>query len=280
MSGISLSDDAFEAILGLAANAPCVPATREGPRRSPPLPVHEMRVAIWDERRGIKLTGKNAPTARQLPTFLAAHPHCSVYAGQDITSRSSPSASSPSSSKQSLLPPPKLVTGACSFSLCSKRARSNGEQDENEVEPPAQRTKKPSGKNAATTPAQPSGFIRQTEQAQHAAWANGGPVNVLLAMEAHPADPQLQADGCQALTFLASHTAEYKRRVCAAGGAIAIVRALETHGVVPMQTSNGPVIAWLNRETQARVEAAPKGAGTGTGAGTGVVHFFHSGKCP
>ena len=116
----------------------------------------------------------------------------------------------------------------------------------------------------SSPPTLPTGFIRQTEAAQKTAWDNGGATNVLLAMEAHPADAQLQADACQALTFLASHTPEYKQRVCEAGGALAIVRALEAHGAVASVAMQGcGALAVLTMETTAR--AAVREAG-GAGA--------------
>ena len=79
-------------------------------------------------------------------------------------------------------------------------------------------------------------------------------------MEAHPADAQLQADACQALTFPASHSPEYKQRVCEAGGALAIVRALEAHGSVAAVALQGcGALAVLTMETTAR--AAVREAG-------------------
>lgn len=250
MSGISLSDDAFEAILDLAASAP----SSSGVAGRPSLPAGtEVRVAIWDETRGIKLSGEAAPTAEQLPSFLAAHPHCHVYVGEPSAFSPNPSVSYRSGSKETILSR-KRPMNALPPSLGTKRARSGAENVGMEP-PPAQRAKR-----IGTPPPLPTGFIRQTEAAQHAAWSAGGPINVLLAMEAHPADPQLQADGCQALTFLASHTPDYKRRVCAAGGAIAIVRALETHGAVPAVALQGcGALAVLTMEEQARASVREAG---------------------
>ncbi len=246
MSGISLSDDAFEAILDLAASAP----SSSGVAGRPSLPAGtEVRVAIWDETRGIKLSGEAAPTAEQLPSFLAAHPHCHVYVGEPSAFSPNPSVSYRSGSKETILSR-KRPMNALPPSLGTKRARSGAENVGMEP-PPAQRAKR-----IGTPPPLPTGFIRQTEAAQHAAWSAGGPINVLLAMEAHPADPQLQADGCQALTFLASHTPDYKRRVCAAGGAIAIVRALETHGAVPKHSPRSPA-ALLDSELARAYTRAP-----------------------
>jgi len=250
----AVSDDAFEAILGLAASAPS--SSHAGP---PPPRGSEERVAIWDEQRGIKIEGAEAPTAGELLPFLAAHRHCRVWRGEvgrgEASSSSSASANLlsvayPSGSK------PTRVASYCGAPSSSptKRARRSAEEGAE-----AKRTRA-----VSSPPTLPTGFIRQTEAAQKTAWDNGGATNVLLAMEAHPADAQLQADACQALTFLASHSPEYKQRVCEAGGALAIVRALEAHGSVAVVAMQGcGALAVLTMETTAR--AAVREAG-GAGA--------------
>ena len=257
-----VSDDAFEAILGLAASAPSSPQPHDG--SSPPRG-SEVRVAIWDEQRNVKISGEEAPTAGELLTFLAAHRHCRVWRGEarrgEASSSSSPSSSAaplPSVAYPSGSKPTRVASYCVGSSSPAKRARRSAEEGAEAKRPASQRIR------LSSPPTLPTGFIRQTEAAQKTAWDNGGAINVLLAMEAHPADAQLQADACQALTFLASHTPEYKQRVCKAGGALAIVRALETHGAVAAVAMQGcGALAVLTMETTAR--AAVREAG-GAGA--------------
>ena len=249
----AVSDDAFEAILGLAASAPS--SSRAGP---PPPRGSEERVAIWDEQRGIKIEGEEAPTAGELLTFLAAHRQCRVWRGEagrgKASSSSSASANLPTVAYPSGSKPTRVASYCGDPSSNAKRARRSAEEGAE-----AKRTRA-----VSSPPTLPTGFIRQTEAAQKTAWDNGGATNVLLAMEAHPADAQLQADACQALTFLASHSPEYKQRVCEAGGALAIVRALEAHGSVAAVALQGcGALAVLTMETTAR--AAVREAG-GAGA--------------
>ena len=221
---------------------------------SPASPRVSVRVAIWDERRHIKISGEDAPRAGELLTFLAAHHHCRVWRGETrrggaSSSTSLPSVAYPSGSKPALAP-------CC---LAGKRARCSTDERLESDQPALRRTR-----CTVASPTLPEGFIRQTELAQKSAWENGGATNVLLAMKTHPADAQLQADACQALTFLASHTPEYKRRVCAAGGAVAIVRALETHGTEATVALQGcGALAVLTMDARAR--AAVREAG-GAGA--------------
>ena len=258
----AVSDDAFEAILGLAASAPSSPQPHDG--SSPPRG-SEVRVAIWDEQRNVKISGEEAPTAGELLTFLAAHRHCRVWRGEarrgEASSSSSPSSSAaplPSVAYPSGSKPTRVASYCVGSSSPAKRARRSAEEGAEAKRPASQRIR------LSSPPTLPTGFIRQTEAAQKTAWDNGGAINVLLAMEAHPADAQLQADACQALTFLASHTPEYKQRVCKAGGALAIVRALETHGAVAAVAMQGcGALAVLTMETTAR--AAVREAG-GAGA--------------
>jgi len=257
----AVSDDAFEAILGLAASAPSSPQPHDG--SSPPRG-SEVRVAIWDEQRSIKISGEEAPTAGELLAFLAAHRHCRVWRGEARRGEASSSSSSSSAPLPSVAYPsgskPTRVASYCvASSSPAKRARRSAEEGAGAKRPASQRTRA-----LSSPPTLPTGFIRQTEAAQKTAWDNGGATNVLLAMEAHPADAQLQADACQALTFLASHTPEYKQRVCEAGGALAIVRALEAHGAVAAVAMQGcGALAVLTMETTAR--AAVREAG-GAGA--------------
>ena len=256
----AVSDDAFEAILGLAASAPSGPQPHEGP---PPPGGSEVRVAIWDEQRSIKISGEEAPTAGELLAFLAAHRHCRVWRGEarrgEASSSSSSSAPLPSVAYPSGSKPIRVASYCVASSSPAKRARRSAEEGAGAKRPASQRTRA-----LSSPPTLPTGFIRQTEAAQKTAWDNGGATNVLLAMEAHPADAQLQADACQALTFLASHTPEYKQRVCEAGGALAIVRALEAHGAVAAVAMQGcGALAVLTMETTAR--AAVREAG-GAGA--------------
>ena len=78
-----LSDDTLSAILNLAAAgpppvAPAAPSMANvGARIKSVVPTPstrapgEVRIAMWDEARGIKLTGADAPTVDELPAFLA-----------------------------------------------------------------------------------------------------------------------------------------------------------------------------------------------------------------
>ena len=41
-----------------------------------------MRIPVWDNRRRVKLSGRDAPTEAELTGFLDANPHCELYCGQ------------------------------------------------------------------------------------------------------------------------------------------------------------------------------------------------------
>ena len=67
----------------------------------------------------------------------------------------------------------------------------------------------------------PPAYLPVNAAARQLAWQNGGAARVIEAMEVTPGCAKMQADGCAALAFLATGEGDYKRRVCAAGGALA-----------------------------------------------------------
>ena len=244
-----LTSSAFDAILGLAASHGPAPPFKP-PRHDPAPQAGAIRVAIWDERRGIKLSGKQAPTADELPTFLAANPRCTVHAGQTTP---------PSNAALDRLP----AAPENNESFKASAAPSPGSP------PPAKRSATdeaspsstpPSAKRTCRTPTTPPAYVPATQAAQRAAWQNGGAVKVVVAMRAQPACAQTQADGCGALAFLAAGAAQHKRRVCAAGGAAATTRAMEMHGAgclgVALQGCGALAVLVLDEESRVAVREA------------------------
>ena len=248
-----LTSSAFDAILGLAASSHGPAPPSKPPCRDAPLP-GAVRVAIWDERRGVKLSGKQAPTADELPAFLAANPRCSVYAGQTTPPSNAALDRLPvapengESFKPSTPPTPSSPV---------KRPATDEASSSRPSSPPAKRACRTASTAASSTP---PAYVPATQAAQRAAWQNGGAVKVVEAMRAQPSCAQTQADGCGALAFLAAGAADHKRRVCAAGGAVATTRAMETHGAcclgVALQGCGALAVLVLDEESRVAVREA------------------------
>ena len=153
-----LTSSAFDAILGLAASHGPAPPSKP-PRRDPAPQAGDVRVAIWDERRGIKLSGKQAPTADELPAFLAANPRCSVYAGQTTP---------PSNAALDRLPavPENLkevsTTATPTPSSPTKRPATDEASSSTPSSPPAKRVCRAIAASSTTPPA----YVPATQAAQ------------------------------------------------------------------------------------------------------------------
>ena len=88
----------LDAILNLAAAGPPTKPAPQPPLAAPKTPTAkkcagpgEIRVTIWDEARGVKITGADAPTEDRLAAYLAAHPRCAVWSGQVAAPKPLPS---------------------------------------------------------------------------------------------------------------------------------------------------------------------------------------------
>ena len=84
LSPSGLSTSQLDGILSLAAAgaSPVQQAPAPPPRGKPPSGPGPVRIAIWDETRGIKISGADAPSEGELAAYLLAHPKHVVYAGQ------------------------------------------------------------------------------------------------------------------------------------------------------------------------------------------------------
>lgn len=247
-----LSDAEFDAILGLAARAPPKPPRNDAPCHAPPSSLGQVRITIWDERRGVRISGKEAPTADELPDFLAANPRCSVYAGQ--TPADPPSAPS---TALSLASSPALIKPCAPKAAAPKRRSEDQSATSEDITTVKRQRRDPPRWNAT------AGYVPASEETRDAAWQSGGAAKVVEAMRTQPADPIVQADGCGALAWLASGTNDHKRRVCAAGGGAAVVHAMQRHLsslAVAVQGCGAIAVLALDqsgRETAREVGGAP-----------------------
>lgn len=78
----ALSQAQLDAILSLAAAGGPSSSQPPTPSESKLPPPRAVRIAVWDEKRGVKFSGTDAPTEDSLAAYLATHPRCHVFSGQ------------------------------------------------------------------------------------------------------------------------------------------------------------------------------------------------------
>ena len=94
---MTLDDETYADVLHLATKG-------ENPRHQAP------RAVIWDAKAGAKLPTADSPPLNQLQNFLAAHPHCEVFNGQQPPLKRL-------ASDDDILPLKKKVVKAAAFNL-------------------------------------------------------------------------------------------------------------------------------------------------------------------
>ena len=95
---MTLDDETYADVLHLATKG-------ENPRHQAP------RAVIWDAKAGVKLPTADSPPLNELPAFLAAHPHCEVFNGQQ------PPLKRLASDDDDILPLKKKIVKAVAFKL-------------------------------------------------------------------------------------------------------------------------------------------------------------------